>query len=168
MQATTWRASSEPFWEIFSFFCLLLSFGAFCSKRRTPGFSFFVGQRQLARLLPHCLFPVSYFLFFFSFIILITNEMWRFPLPLSLCYAGLRAAGTLAQQHKQREGGREGGREKSPPAHSEKRLCRYLSWTLEWTRCTPLSHGARRRITRVDSKQRGTVGWAEPCAPHRL
>ncbi|KAM7374795.1 hypothetical protein PAMP_007432 [Pampus punctatissimus] len=28
-----------------------------------------------------------------------------------------------------------------------------------------LSHGARRRITRVDSKQRGTV---EPCAPHQL
>lgn len=94
----------------------------------------------------------------FLFSVIASEMCYFFSVPL-LCYAGLSAAGARA-------GTSSGGKKPSSAQRKASVPLPQLNPRMNSLHCP--SHGARRRITRVDSKQRGTVEQAEACALHRL
>lgn len=80
---------------------------------------------------------------------------------LLLCYTGRSTVGARAGTSR-----RERGKKTSSTQWKASVLLPQLNPQMNSLHCP--SPGARRRITRVDSKQRGTVERAEPCALHQL
>lgn len=118
-------------------------------------FCFFslIGQRQLAPDI------CSTFSFFFR------NCQWNVLFSSPSLY---RCCATLDWAQWALEQAQAGGRKKKPSSAQWKASVPLPQLNLRMNSLHCPSHGARRRITRVDSKQRGTVERAEPCTLHQL